>query len=70
MVVRILIIVAVVLFLILWVRAVVDVVGRGDLSALGKTAWAVGMLVLPFVGLLVYTMLRPGDAEVARRARP
>jgi Phospholipase_D-nuclease N-terminal len=68
-VVRILIIAAVVLFLILWVRAVVDVVARGDLTGLGKAAWIVGMLVLPFVGLLVYTMLRPGDAEIARRAR-
>jgi hypothetical protein len=68
--VRILIALAVVLFLVLWVRAVVDVARRGDLSGLGKAAWAVGMLVLPFIGLLVYTMLRPGDAEIARRARP
>ena len=69
MFVRILIVVIVALFLVMWVRAVVDVVRRGDLSLPGKAAWAVGMLVFPFVGLLVYTMLRPSDAQVAQRAR-
>jgi hypothetical protein len=33
-----------------------------------KVAWAVGMLVVPFIGLLVYTMLRPTDAQIAQRA--
>jgi hypothetical protein len=69
MIVRLVIIAIVVLFLILWVRAVVDAVRRPDLSPLGKVAWAVGMLVFPFVGLLVYTMLRPSDGQVAQRAR-
>jgi len=66
---RILIIAAVVLFVILWVRAVVDVFRRGDLSSGGKAAWAIGMLVLPFLGLLVYTMLRPADSQIAERRR-
>jgi hypothetical protein len=59
--VRILIIAAVVLFLVMWVRAVIDVFRRHDLSGGGKAAWIIGMLVFPFIGLLVYTMLRPAN---------
>ena len=67
--IRILVVAAVVLFLVLWARAVVDVVRRRDLSTGAKAAWALGMLVLPFVGLLTYTLLRPADTQIARRAR-
>jgi hypothetical protein len=52
----------VVLFLILWVRAVVDVWSRRpDLSGTAKAAWTLIMLILPFIGLLLYTMLRPSS---------
>lgn len=61
MIVRILIVAAVILFLIMWVRAVIDVFRRHDLSGGGKAAWIIGMLVFPFIGLLVYTMLRPAN---------
>jgi hypothetical protein len=67
--VRILIIIAVAIFVVLWVRAVVDVFRRGDLSTAAKAAWAIIMLVLPFIGLLVYMMLRPSDAQIARKQR-
>jgi hypothetical protein len=66
MVVRILIIAIVALFLVLWVRAVIDVFRRPDLTPGARGAWMIGMLVLPFVGLLVYTMLRPADATIRR----
>ena len=66
---RILIIAAVVLFLFLWVRAVLDAFRRPDLSGGAKAAWAIGMLILPFIGLLVYTMLRPADSQIAERRR-
>jgi Phospholipase_D-nuclease N-terminal len=69
MLVRIVIVALVVLFLVMWVRALVDLVRRGDLSAVGKVTWAVAMLVLPFIGLLVYTMLRPADSQIAQRSR-
>jgi Phospholipase_D-nuclease N-terminal len=59
--VRVLIIAAVVLFLVMWVRAVIDVFRRHDLSGGGKVAWIIGMLIFPFIGLLVYTMLRPAN---------
>jgi phospholipase D-like protein len=68
MFVRIVIVAVVVLFLILWVRAVIDVFHRRDLTGLGKTGWAIAMLVLPFVGLLIYMLVRPSDAQIARRA--
>ena len=67
MLVRILIIAAVALFLVLWVRATLDVFRRGDLTGAQKPAWAIIMLVFPFVGLLVYTMMRPSDAQIAQR---
>ena len=52
----------IVLILILWVRAVIDVFRRHDLSGGGKAGWTIFMLILPFIGLLVYTMLRPANA--------
>jgi Phospholipase_D-nuclease N-terminal len=59
--VRILIGIVVVFFLILWARAVIDVFRRHDLSGGGKAGWTIFMLILPFIGLLVYTMLRPAN---------
>ena len=60
MVVKILLGIVVVFFLVLWVRAVIDVWSRRpDLSGSAKAAWTIIMLILPFIGLLVYTMLRP-----------
>jgi Phospholipase_D-nuclease N-terminal len=56
-VVRILIIAAVVLFLVAWFRAVVGLYRRNDVSKSGKAAWAIIMLVLPFIGLAVYTLV-------------
>ena len=67
MLVRILIIAAVILFLIMWVRAVMDVFRRGDLSGAAKSAWAIIMLLVPFIGLLLYYMIRPSDAQIAPR---
>jgi hypothetical protein len=59
--VRIIIGAVLVLLLILWARAVIDVFRRRDLTGGGKAGWTIFMLVLPFIGLLVYTMLRPAN---------
>jgi hypothetical protein len=67
--VRIIVGAVIALFLVLWVRAVIDVMRRGDLTVGVKAAWAIGMLILPFIGLLVYTMLRPSDGQIAQRSR-
>jgi Phospholipase_D-nuclease N-terminal len=61
--------VVIAVFLVLWVRAVLDAFRRPDLSGVGKAAWAIGMLVVPFIGLLLYTMLRPADSQIAQRRR-
>jgi hypothetical protein len=61
--VRLLILAAVALFLVMWVRAIYDLFARrDDLSGGTKALWAIAMLVFPFIGLLVYTMLRPARA--------
>jgi hypothetical protein len=65
--VRILLAAVIIFFLVLWVRAVIDVFRRRDLTPAAKAAWAIIMLLVPFIGLLVYVMLRPSDA-VAQRA--
>jgi Phospholipase_D-nuclease N-terminal len=67
--VRILIAAAVVIFLVLWVRAVIDVFRRDDLTTAAKSAWAIIMLLLPFIGLLFYTMMRPSDSQIAQRSQ-
>jgi uncharacterized membrane protein YhaH (DUF805 family) len=59
--VRIILGIVIVLFLVLWARAVIDVFRRHDLSGGGKAGWTIFMLILPFIGLLVYTMLRPAN---------
>lgn len=64
--VRALILAAVAIFLVLWVRAVIDVFRRRDLSSAAKGAWAIFMLVIPFIGLLVYTLLRPAASQGSR----
>ena len=66
-IIRILIIAIVALFLVMWIRAVIDVWRRTDLSSSAKAAWAIIMLILPFIGLLVYTMFRPTESQVSRR---
>ena len=68
MLVGILVAAVVVIFLVLWVRSAIDVFRRGDLTRAAKAAWAIIMLVVPFIGLLMYTLLRPSDAEIARRS--
>ena len=61
--VRLLIIAAVVLFLVVWVRTVIGLFRRTDLSSSAKAAWAIIMLILPFIGLAAYTLMaaRPPD---------
>jgi hypothetical protein len=67
--VRILIAAAVVLFLVMWVRATMDVWRRGDLSNGEKSGWTIIMLLVPFIGLLLYIMIRPSQAQIAQRSR-
>ena len=56
---RILILAAVAIFLVFLVRAIIEVVRRRDLAGSSKAGWLIVLLVLPFIGLAIYTMLRP-----------
>jgi len=60
---RLIILAIIGIFLVFWVRALFDVFKRADLSGGSKALWAVAMLVFPFIGLLVYTMLRPEGVQ-------
>ena len=66
---RILIIVAIVLFLVIWAKFVLDVLRRPDLGPGSKAIWTIFMLVVPLFGILIYLLLKPSDAQIQRNAR-
>jgi hypothetical protein len=45
--------------LMVWFFAIFDVFARRDLSGWGKAAWLVAIIVLPWLGTLVYLIFRP-----------
>jgi amino acid transporter len=66
--IRVLILTAVAIYVVFWARAMLDLARhRPDLSTSAKAGWAIIMLILPFVGLVLYTMLRPARPEAGRR---
>ncbi|MBY8876346.1 SHOCT domain-containing protein [Actinacidiphila acidipaludis] len=64
----ILFIVAAVAWLFLLVRVIADVFQDHQMSGLGKTAWLVCVLCLPFLGVFLYLIVR-GSQMSARAAR-
>jgi phospholipase D-like protein len=60
--IRLLILAAVAIYAVFWVRALIDLARRHDLSGSSKAGWVIVLLVLPFIGLALYTMLRPARA--------
>ena len=67
MLIRALILAAVAIYVVFWARALLDVARRPDLGGSAKAGWAIVMLVLPFAGLVLYTMLRPARPQAHRR---
>ena len=59
MVMRILILAAVAIYVVFWVRAIIDIARRRDLTTSAKAAWMIFLLILPFISLLIYLMVRP-----------
>ena len=54
--------------LIIYFNVVVDIFRSHDLSGWAKTGWLIVLIVLPLLGLFIYTVARgPGMAERARR---
>jgi hypothetical protein len=62
----------VVAFLFLLFHAMVHILRRTDLSGVAKAAWLLFILVLPFLGVLVYLAAGNGDGEIGsfRDRRP
>lgn len=54
--------------LLIWGTALVDIFRRDDLSGWGRAAWVVTVLVLPFLGTLIYLIARPTGATKDERA--
>ncbi|MGI5834907.1 MAG: SHOCT domain-containing protein [Chloroflexota bacterium] len=44
---------------LLWIFTMVDVFSRPDLSGWAKALWVVAIIVLPWLGVLVYLIARP-----------
>jgi Phospholipase_D-nuclease N-terminal/Short C-terminal domain len=49
---------------ILWVFALTDLARRVDISGLAKGLWAVAIVLLPIIGMVIYFIVRPRDAEM------
>lgn len=56
-----------VLVLTMFVRVFADIFRREDLTGVAKAAWVLLLVVLPFVGILIYVIARPTMTEQDRR---
>ena len=61
-----LVIAAMAAWILAWVVGAVSVTRRGDLGAGGKALWLVVLLVLPFLGLLVYYLWQAANPDRSR----
>jgi hypothetical protein len=50
-----------------WAGALIDIFRRDDISGLSKALWVVCVLVLPFLGTLIYLVTRPRGATPQER---
>jgi len=48
---------------IAWAYALIDIVRRVDIRIGAKALWAVCVILLPFIGTLIYLLLRPASAN-------
>ncbi|HSF26736.1 MAG TPA: SHOCT domain-containing protein [Actinomycetes bacterium] len=56
-------------FMLIWIfiAVIADLFRRDDLSGWGKAGWIVLVVVLPFIGLLIYVVAHPALAQPAAR---
>ena len=54
--------------LMIWAFALVDIFRRDDMGGLSKALWVLVVLLLPFLGTLVYLIVRPAGATAQERA--
>jgi hypothetical protein len=50
-----------VLWIFLLIRILTDIFRSADLSGFGKFAWTLGIIVLPFLGVLIYVIARGSE---------
>jgi hypothetical protein len=62
-----LILVAWVIWIWMVITILIDVFSRHDLTGWAKAAWTVFVIILPFVGVLIY-LITQGSAMAERRA--
>ena len=57
------------LFMIIWIfiRIFADIFGREDLGGGAKAGWIILIIVLPFLGCLIYMIARPKMTEQDQR---
>jgi Phospholipase_D-nuclease N-terminal len=60
----VILIIVLVPLLIAWAYALVDIVRRIDIGIGAKALWAVCVVLLPFLGTLIYLLLRPASANM------
>ena len=47
------------IYVLFWVRVVIDLFRRHDLTRSAKAAWFILLLIIPFITLMIYLMVRP-----------
>ncbi len=55
---------------LIWVYSLIDVFGRTDLSGWAKAGWVVAIIVLPWLGVLIYLIARPPTVAGPFAERP
>jgi len=65
----VLLIVFIIPVVILWVYAIISLIGRRDLGIGAKLLWLLGILVVPIIGAILYFMLRPAPQQQNQRAQ-
>ncbi|MBK5094005.1 MAG: SHOCT domain-containing protein [Actinobacteria bacterium] len=46
-----------------WAFALIDLFRRDDLSGWAKALWIIAIIILPFLGVLIYFIVRPVTAQ-------
>jgi cbb3-type cytochrome oxidase subunit 3 len=52
-----------------WAFALVDIFRREDMGGGSKALWVLCVIVLPFLGTMLYLVLRPSESARGERAR-
>ncbi len=48
----------------MFIGAFADIFRRTDLTGLGKAGWTLLIVILPFLGVLIYVIVRPASAVI------